>query len=112
METRLYLAPDGIPPVACRCEARALPELRLPTTQPQTGYIRTLTLIPANTLMTVMMGAPTIHGIQFGPHLPTLNATAFCRLVVSMSVGNVKLLIINLPFTRCRRVRSAYWWPC
>ena len=53
--------------------------------------------IPANALMAMMMGALTIHGIQPGPHLLTLNATVFWGLVVSMWIGNVMLLIINLP---------------
>ena len=64
----------------------------------QTNFIPMLTLgIPANALMAMMMGALTIHGIQPGPHLLTLNATVFWGLVVSMWIGNVMLLIINLP---------------
>jgi TctA family transporter len=64
----------------------------------QTNFIPLLTLgIPANPLMAMMMGALTIHGIQPGPHLLTLNATVFWGLVVSMFIGNVMLLVINLP---------------
>jgi putative tricarboxylic transport membrane protein len=67
----------------------------------QTNFIPMLTLgIPANALMAMMMGALTIHGIQPGPHLLTLNANVFWALVVSMFVGNVMLLIINLPLIR------------
>jgi TctA family transporter len=64
----------------------------------QTNFIPMLTLgIPANALMAMMMGALTIHGIQPGPHLLTLNATVFWGLVVSMWIANVMLLVINLP---------------
>jgi putative tricarboxylic transport membrane protein len=67
----------------------------------QTNFIPMLTLgIPANALMAMMMGALTIHGIQPGPHLLTLNAKVFWGLVVSMFVGNVMLLIINLPLIK------------
>ena len=67
----------------------------------QTNFIPMLTLgIPANALMAMMMGALTIHGIQPGPHLLTLNAKVFWGLLVSMFVGNVMLLIINLPLVK------------
>ncbi len=67
----------------------------------QTNFIPMLTLgIPANALMAMMMGALTIHGIQPGPHLLTLNASVFWGLVISMLVGNIMLLIINLPLIR------------
>lgn len=67
----------------------------------QTNFIPMLTLgIPANALMAMMMGALTIHGIQPGPHLLTLNAKVFWGLVVSMFIGNVMLLIINLPLIK------------
>ena len=67
----------------------------------QTNFIPMLTLgIPSNALMAMMMGALTIHGIQPGPHLLTLNAKVFWGLLVSMFVGNVMLLIINLPLIK------------
>jgi TctA family transporter len=67
----------------------------------QTNFIPMLSLgIPSNALMAMMMGALTIHGIQPGPHLLTLNANVFWGLVVSMWIGNVMLLVINLPLIK------------
>jgi putative tricarboxylic transport membrane protein len=67
----------------------------------QTNFIPMLTLgIPGNAIMAMMMGALTIHGIQPGPEVLTRNASIFWGLLVSMWIGNVMLLIINLPLIR------------
>jgi putative tricarboxylic transport membrane protein len=61
----------------------------------QTSFIPMLTLgIPSNA---VMIGAMTIHGIAPGPQVMTSNPTLFWGLIVSMWVGNLMLLVINLP---------------
>lgn len=67
----------------------------------QTNFIPMLTLgIPGNAIMAMMMGALTIHGIQPGPEVLTRNSSIFWGLLVSMWIGNVMLLVINLPLIR------------
>ena len=64
----------------------------------QTSFIPMLTLgIPANPVMALMIGALMIQGIQPGPTIVTEQATLFWGVVVSMWIGNVFLLILNLP---------------
>jgi putative tricarboxylic transport membrane protein len=64
----------------------------------QTSFIPLLTLgIPPNAVMALMVGAMTIHGIVPGPQVMTKNAGLFWGMIASMWVGNVMLLIINLP---------------
>jgi putative tricarboxylic transport membrane protein len=67
----------------------------------QTSFIPLLTLgIPPNAVMALMVGAMTIHGIVPGPLVMTKNPTLFWGLIVSMWVGNLMLLLINLPLVR------------
>jgi TctA family transporter len=64
----------------------------------QTSFIPMLTLgLPGNAVMALMIGALTIHGIQPGPQVMTERPGMFWGLVVSMWIGNLMLLIINLP---------------
>ena len=64
----------------------------------QTSFIPLLTLgIPPNAVMALMVGAMTIHGIVPGPQVMTRNAELFWGLIASMWVGNLMLLVINLP---------------
>ncbi len=64
----------------------------------QTAFIPLLTLgIPPNAVMALMVGAMTIHGIIPGPQVMTKNPTLFWGMVASMWIGNLMLLIINLP---------------
>jgi len=64
----------------------------------QTAFIPLLTLgIPPNAVMALMVGAMTIHGIIPGPQVITRNADLFWGMIVSMWIGNLMLLIINLP---------------
>ncbi|MEA2872742.1 MAG: putative tricarboxylic transport rane protein [Hyphomicrobiales bacterium] len=64
----------------------------------QTSFIPMLTLgVPANPVMALMIGALMIQGIQPGPTIVTEQATLFWGVVVSMWIGNVFLLILNLP---------------
>jgi putative tricarboxylic transport membrane protein len=53
--------------------------------------------IPANAVMALLLGALMIHGLQPGPLLIKENPEIFWGTVVSMYVGNVMLLILNLP---------------
>jgi putative tricarboxylic transport membrane protein len=64
----------------------------------QTSFIPLLTLgIPPNAVMALMVGAMTIHGIVPGPQVMTKSPNLFWGMIASMWVGNLMLLIINLP---------------
>jgi TctA family transporter len=64
----------------------------------QTSFIPMLTLgIPPNAVMAVMVGAMTIKGIQPGPQVMTHDPELFWGLIASMWVGNLMLVILNLP---------------
>jgi putative tricarboxylic transport membrane protein len=64
----------------------------------QTSFIPMLTLgIPPNAVMALMVGAMTIKGIQPGPQVMTSNPTLFWGLIASMWIGNLMLVILNLP---------------
>lgn len=64
----------------------------------QTSFIPLLTLgLPSNVVMALMVGAMTIHNIQPGPQVMTSNPELFWGLIASMWVGNLMLLILNLP---------------
>ena len=64
----------------------------------QTSFIPLLTLgIPENAVMAMMVGAMMIHNIQPGPQVMTSNPQLFWGLVASMWVGNLMLVVLNLP---------------
>jgi TctA family transporter len=64
----------------------------------QTSFIPMLTLgIPSNPVMALMIGAMIIQGIQPGPSVMTQQPALFWGLIVSMWIGNLMLLVLNLP---------------
>jgi len=64
----------------------------------QTAFIPMLTLgIPTSAVMALMIGAMTLMGIQPGPQVMTSNPSLFWGLITSMWVGNLMLVILNLP---------------
>ena len=64
----------------------------------QTSFIPLLTLgIPPNAVMALMVGAMTIHNIQPGPQVMTGNPQLFWGLIASMWIGNLMLIVLNLP---------------
>jgi TctA family transporter len=64
----------------------------------QTSFIPLLTLgIPPNAVMALMVGAMMIHGIQPGPQVMTKQPELFWGLIASMWIGNLMLVVINLP---------------
>jgi TctA family transporter len=64
----------------------------------QSSFIPLLTLgIPENAVMAMMVGAMTIHSIQPGPQVMTSNPGLFWGLIASMWVGNLMLVVLNLP---------------
>jgi putative tricarboxylic transport membrane protein len=64
----------------------------------QTSFIPLLTLgIPPNAVMALMVGAMTIHGIVPGPQVMTKQPDLFWGMIASMWLGNLMLIVINLP---------------
>jgi putative tricarboxylic transport membrane protein len=64
----------------------------------QTSFIPMLTLgIPSNPVMAMMIGAMIIQGIQPGPSVMTEQPALFWGVIVSMWVGNLLLVVLNLP---------------
>jgi TctA family transporter len=64
----------------------------------QTSFIPMLTLgIPTTPVLALMVAAMMIHNIQPGPQVMTSNPKLFWGLIVSMWIGNLMLVILNLP---------------
>lgn len=82
----------------------------------QTSFIPTLSLgIPGDPVMALMLGALIIHGIQPGPQMVVEHADMFWGLIASFWVGNILLLILNLPligmWVRLLSVPFKYLYP-
>lgn len=83
----------------------------------QTSFIPLLTLgIPPNAVMALMVGAMTIHGIIPGPQVMQKQPELVWGMIASMWIGNLMLLIINLPmvgiWVRLLRVPYHLLYPC
>ena len=64
----------------------------------QMSFVPMLTLgLPTNAVMALMIAAMMIHNIQPGPQVMTSNPSLFWGLIASMWIGNVMLVILNLP---------------
>jgi TctA family transporter len=64
----------------------------------QTSFIPMLTLgIPTTPVMALMIAAMMIHNIQPGPQVMSSNPKLFWGLIVSMWIGNLFLVLLNLP---------------
>jgi TctA family transporter len=64
----------------------------------QVDFIPTMTLgIPGDAVMALLLGALLIQGYQPGPQLITEHADLFWGLIASFWIGNVLLLILNVP---------------
>jgi len=64
----------------------------------QTCFIPMLTLgLPGTATMALMIGALVVQGVQPGPEILTQQPALFWGLVVSMWLGNLMLLFLNLP---------------
>jgi len=62
------------------------------------AFIPLMTLgIPPNVVMALLLGAFVIHGLQPGPLMMSQNPRIFWGIVASMYVGNVMLLVLNMP---------------
>jgi putative tricarboxylic transport membrane protein len=64
----------------------------------QTAFIPTLLLgVPGNAVMALMLAAMMIHGVVPGPQIMTDHAALFWGLIASFWIGNVLLLVLNIP---------------
>ncbi len=64
----------------------------------QSAFIPLLTLgLPATASMALMGGAMTLHGVLPGPKVIELHPDLFWGMITSMWIGNVMLVVINLP---------------
>jgi TctA family transporter len=82
----------------------------------QACFIPMLSLgIPPNALMALMIGAMTVHGITPGPEIISKQPALFWGLIASMWLGNLMLVILNLPligvWVRLLRVPYSYLFP-
>ncbi|TWA77083.1 TctA family transporter [Azospirillum brasilense] len=82
----------------------------------QACFIPMLSLgIPPNAIMALMIGAMTIHGITPGPQIMVKQPELFWGMIASMLIGNVILVILNLPmiglWVRLLRVPYGYLFP-
>ncbi|TJZ91269.1 tripartite tricarboxylate transporter permease [Paracoccus gahaiensis] len=82
----------------------------------QAAFVPTLTMgIPGSATMALMMGALLIHGITPGPALITENPEIFWGLTMSFWVGNIMLLVLNIPliglWVRLLQVPYHYLYP-
>ena len=82
----------------------------------QACFIPMLSLgIPPNALMALMIGAMMVHGITPGPEIITKQPALFWGLIASMWLGNLMLVILNLPligiWVRLLQVPYGYLFP-
>ena len=97
IEKKIKLKPGEIPLGTGNIRGVAGPEAAN-NAGAQTSFIPLLTLgIPPNAVMALMVGAMTIHNIQPGPQVMTSNPELFWGLIASMWLGNLMLIILNLP---------------
>jgi putative tricarboxylic transport membrane protein len=62
------------------------------------AFIPLMTLgIPSNVIMAMLLGAFMIHGVTPGPLMMKQNPGLFWGVIVSMYIGNIMLLVLNLP---------------
>jgi len=96
-EKRLRLAPGEVPLGQGNIRGVAAPE-SANNAGAQTSFIPMLTLgLPSNAVMALMLGALTLKGIQPGPQVMAANPALFWGLIASMWVGNLMLVVLNLP---------------
>ena len=82
----------------------------------QVDFIPTMSLgIPGDPVMALILGALLIQGIQPGPQLITEHADLFWGLIASFWIGNVLLVILNVPliglWVKMLRVPYRYLYP-
>jgi putative tricarboxylic transport membrane protein len=83
----------------------------------QVDFIPTMSLgIPGDAVMALILGALLIQGIQPGPQLITEHADIFWGLIASFWIGNVLLLLLNVPligvWVKLLQVPYRFMFPC
>jgi TctA family transporter len=83
----------------------------------QVDFIPTMSLgIPGDAVMALLLGALLIQGIQPGPQLITEHADLFWGLIASFWVGNILLVLLNVPligvWVKLLQVPYRYMYPC
>jgi putative tricarboxylic transport membrane protein len=83
----------------------------------QTSFIPMLTLgIPANPVMALIAGGLMLHGITPGPQIITEQSLLFWTVIASMLIGNLLLVVINIPFvglwTKLFKMPYEILFPC
>ena len=79
----------------------------------QTSFVPMLTLgIPSNAVMALMIGAMMIHDIVPGPQVMQSDPGLFWGLIISMWIGNLILVVLNLPMIGAwvQLLRVPYRW--
>ena len=79
----------------------------------QTSFVPMLTLgIPSNAVMALMIGAMMIHDIVPGPQVMQSDPGLFWGLIISMWIGNLILVVLNLPMIGVwvQLLRVPYRW--
>lgn len=79
----------------------------------QIDFIPTMSLgIPGDPVMALLLGALVMHGVQPGPQLISEHADIFWGLVASFWIGNILLLVLNVPLIQIwvKVLRVPYQW--
>ena len=82
----------------------------------QVDFIPTMSLgIPGDPVMALLLGALMIQGVQPGPQLINMHADLFWGLIASFWVGNVILILLNVPligvWVKLLRIPYQYLYP-
>jgi TctA family transporter len=82
----------------------------------QTAFLPLLTLgLPSNAVMALMTGAMLLQGIVPGPRIISSQPELFWGLIASMWIGNLMLLVINLPlvgiWVKLLKIKYIYLYP-
>ena len=82
----------------------------------QAAFVPLLTLgLPSNVVTAVLLGALVIHGVEPGPLMMTQHAGLFWGVITSMYIGNIMLVILNLPligiWVQVLKIPNRYLFP-
>jgi TctA family transporter len=83
----------------------------------QVDFIPTMSIgIPGDAVMALLLGALIIQGVQPGPQLVTEHPDLFWGLIASFWVGNILLVILNVPligiWVKLLALPFRYMYPC
>ena len=115
-----YAVEKRINPLRATFGTGVLPGVAVPeaanNSATQTAFIPTLTLgVPGSPPMAIVIGALMIYGITPGPRLLTEEPDLFWGLVASFLVGNIMLVILNIPligiWVRLLKIPYKYMYP-